>query len=144
MSGESPIRTEFPFGVHVPVRWGDLDALGHVNHATTLVYFETVRMALFRASELDAVTDEGRLGPALVNVNCNYRKQIRDGRLLDVRVRVGRVGRTSFTLEYGAWDIESDELVADATTVVVWVDYQAERSAPVPESLIARMSSAVS
>ena len=45
------LLTDFPVTVEVPVAWGDMDALGHVNNAVYFRYFETARIRFF--AELD-------------------------------------------------------------------------------------------
>ena len=38
-----------PVSVQIPVAWGDMDAFGHVNNTVYLRWFETARIAFFRA-----------------------------------------------------------------------------------------------
>ncbi len=51
-----------------------------------------------------------------------------------------KIGNSSFTLHYGLFDDESGNLVADGSSVVVWFDYGAGASRPVPDWLRARIN----
>ncbi|MFT4623328.1 MAG: acyl-CoA thioester hydrolase, partial [Myxococcota bacterium] len=39
--------SDWPVSVVLPVLWGDMDALGHVNNTRYFVWFEAARMAYF-------------------------------------------------------------------------------------------------
>ena len=75
----------------------------------------------------------------MVTATCNFRRQVHYPATLDVGVRAVKIGRTSFPLEYGIFLAGTDDLVADGSSVVVWVDYGAGKSTPLPESLKARI-----
>ncbi len=75
----------------------------------------------------------------MVTATCNFRRQVHYPATLEVGVRAVKIGRTSFPLEYGIFLEGTDDLVADGSSVVVWVDYGAGKSAPLPESLKARI-----
>lgn len=129
-------RSTFKHWITEPVRWGDMDALGHVNNAVYFVFCESVRMSFFLEIDLPRFVPAGENhGPALVTATCNFKQQVHHPATLDVGLRVARLGGKSFTLEYGMFRAGSEELVADGSSVVVWVDYGAGASLPIPESL---------
>lgn len=43
------------------VRWGDMDAMGHVNNAAFFTYCESARMSYFAAIEIDRWSRESAL-----------------------------------------------------------------------------------
>jgi acyl-CoA thioester hydrolase len=129
------MRDGFSHWIQETVRWGDMDALGHVNNAVYFVYCESARMAFFESTDLRSHTQGGRFGPALATATCNFRQQVHHPATLDVGLQVGRVGTKSFTLEYGLFRRGEDQPVADGSSVVVWVDYESGSSAPLPEAL---------
>jgi acyl-CoA thioester hydrolase len=126
-------RDRFPHFIQEQVRWGDMDALGHVNNATYFVYCESARMSFFKAIDLEALTAGGSLGPALVTATCNFKQQVKHPATLDIGLVVSRIGGKSFTLEYGLF--EGERLVADGSSVVVWVNYAEGSSQALPEPL---------
>jgi len=58
----------------IEVRWGDLDALNHVNNTAFLRYLEEVRIRWFES--LDGPWEGDDFGPVVVNINCNFRREI--------------------------------------------------------------------
>ena len=76
----------------------------------------------------------------MARVECNYRAQAHAGEALDVSVRVGRIGRSSFTFDYRVVAAEDGRLVADGSSVQVMFDYAAQQSRPVPDAFRARVS----
>jgi acyl-CoA thioester hydrolase len=128
------------------VRFRDCDALGHVNHAVYLTYFEQARFMLWR-TQLDFVVrfDGGELdtsmpGFILARAEVNYRAQARYGDELEVRLKLDGVGRTSFTYGYDLVVVATDRLVATAQTVLVHFDYRAQKPVPIEADLRARLA----
>ena len=136
--------------IPVDVRWGDMDAYGHVNNARYFTYCESARIRYFEAVELEASragrdSSADQEGPAVVSATCNFRRQVHYPAKLEVGARASKVGRSSFDLEYVIRYRAEDpsgrggEVVADGGSVVVWVDYAAGKSAPLPKSLKERI-----
>ena len=121
--------------VRFPVHWGEMDALGHVNHVRYLVWFETARMAMFARLGL---TDTGDtpMGPILANVSCDYSAPVEWPAEIAVGARISRVGRTSFVTEYGVFvDGEAPSLVARGQAVIVLFNYAEGVPVPIPDPL---------
>ena len=95
-----------PVKLAIQIRWRDLDALGHVNNAVYLTYFELARLAYIRALlGADAPIDPRTLLPAdfqfiLAEVTCHYRSPATLGDQLAATIWVSQVGRKSFVFEY--------------------------------------------
>ena len=80
--------------VRVPIRWRDLDLLGHVNQSVYHELLEEGRGALFSRLAEDAFPF------VLVHVEVDYRNEVRrDHEWIEVVTRVGKVGTKSVTLE---------------------------------------------
>ena len=104
--------------VEFPVHWGECDMLGHVNHTRFLVWMETARITLFDRVGL-VTQDAPEFGPILANISVNYRAPVKFPSTVVCGTRVSRIGRTSFSMEYGLWLAdEPNALVADATAVI--------------------------
>ena len=73
-----PTRAEFRFWWPVTVRWGDMDAMGHVNNAIYFQYLESARVGYFETLVDWTGRDEGggRQGPVVVSQTFNYRLQV--------------------------------------------------------------------
>ncbi len=136
---------DFPVAVEFPMHWGEMDALGHANHTRFLVWMETARIALFREVGLIS-KGQPTVGPILANINVDYLAPVHHPADLVCGVRVSRLGRTSFVLEYGVAHVGApDELVARASSVIVLVNYEkgikVEISPALRESLESLLSS---
>lgn len=133
------MRDDYRLWLPIDVRWGDMDAFGHVNNAKYFTYCESARIAYFDRIDLDACKEAPEHGPAVVTATCNFRQQVHHPAELDVGARVTKVGRTSFTIEYVILRRGTEEVVADGSSVAVWVDYGAGKSIPVPDELKRRI-----
>lgn len=129
------LRNVFNLLVPITVRWGDMDAYGHVNNATFSTYFETARMKFFEAVDVFKYKEGERHAPAIVSATINYRQQVLYPAELEAGIRCVKVGTKSFTLEHHLFRAGTDEVVADGTTVIAWVDYAVGKAVALPEAL---------
>ncbi len=122
----------------MPIRWGDMDAMGHVNNTIYFRYLEQARIAWF-----DAVIGPVRpdaCGPILAHVACDFIKPLVYPGDIWIRQDITRVGRSSVEMDLAIWRNDAPgDLYARGHSVVVWMDYQAKRSVPWPDELRARM-----
>jgi acyl-CoA thioester hydrolase len=116
------------------VRWGDMDALAHVNNAEYLRYFEQSRIVWLEG--LGYRTMGEGTGPILAKACVTFLKPVVYPSEIEVRLFPLRVGNASFTY---ASDIvngrDSTERFTEGEFVVVWFDYAAGKSVPVPGKL---------
>ncbi|MCX6028432.1 MAG: thioesterase family protein [Chloroflexi bacterium] len=134
-----------PVEVPIPIRWRDLDALGHVNNAVYLTYFEVARLGYIRALLGDDIQRDPRtLLPVgfqfiLAEVTCSFRSPATLSDRLIVAIWVSQVGRKSFVFEYRISDEVTGRLVAEGCSTQVWYDYAAGESRTVPAEVVERM-----
>jgi acyl-CoA thioester hydrolase len=122
---------DWAYRYRLVVRFRDCDAMGHVNHAVYFTYFEQCRLMYWR-EVTGAASPHTRV--IVARAECDYRAPAHFGDELEIRVRVGGVGRSSFTLEYEIVDATSDRQVALGKTVMVAYDYDARRATPLPDA----------
>ena len=122
----------------VEVRFADCDPLGHVNNAVYLSYLEQARFGLWRRlwgfNGETAMTAAGGAGLILARVECDYRVPATYGDVLDVKLGLAGIGRTSFTYEYEVVDLEKTRTVAEARTVIVLYDYKNGKPVPIDDA----------
>ena len=76
------------------IRWGDMDAMGHVNNTVYFRYLEQLRISWFEA--MGFAPDPTGQGPVIVNASCSFiRELVYPGELL-LKQYVGEIGRSSF------------------------------------------------
>lgn len=132
-----PTRSLFQFWWPITVRWGDMDAMGHVNNVMYFQYLESARIGYFETLMGWTGRDEGagRQGPVVVSQCFNYRRQVYYPAELEVGVRCREIRNRSFVLEYAIFRTGTDELVGDGTSVAVWLDYDANKAINIPPEL---------
>ncbi len=121
----------YRFTYPLQVRFRDLDALGHVNNAVYLTYFEAARMAYWM--HVNGRTDLSGMNMILARAEVDYRAPVGYGDELEVGVRCVSVKRSSFVLEQALVERRGGRLVAQARKVLVHYDYAAGRSIPLTE-----------
>ena len=124
----------------IEVQFRDCDPLGHVNNAVYITYFEIARFAYCRdALGFTPADATGSSSFIIARVECNFRSQAHLGAHLDVRIRIGEIGRSSFTFEYEIVHQADGRVVADGKSVQVSFDYTQQRSIPVPDEFRTRV-----
>ena len=132
MSGAAkPTRADYRHFVPLTVRWGDMDALGHVNNVKFFTYDEQARLLYFDAIGTVVPDFWKSSGLILARIGCYFLEQVRFPAQLDVGLRVARIGRSSMETEASMF--LGDKPVAITKATVVWFDYLNQKSAAVPE-----------
>src|SRR5450830_1738683 len=122
---------QWVFTANIPIRWGDMDAFGHVNNTEFFRYMEQARIEWFSHSL--GTLGEGGSGPVLVNAQCTYLRQLRYPGYVQVRISVGAIGRSSMETTYELRRADQPELVyAEGAATVVWVSFAEEKSMALP------------
>jgi acyl-CoA thioester hydrolase len=117
------------------VRFADLDALAHVNHATYLTYMETARME-YAADVWGWDRDMATLKMIVANAEVVYFAPLGLGDKIAVYTRVARLGTKSFDLAYIIRRVENDiegQLVATGKTAMVSYDYATSQTIQMDE-----------
>jgi acyl-CoA thioester hydrolase len=121
----------FRFVRRQEVVYRDLDRHGHVNNAVYSTWLETARLAYLK--EVCDVDPGDELGIVVAELAITFRSPVSLGELVEVGVRVPRVGEKSLVFEYELRAPE-ERLVAEATTTHVAFDDARGRSVAVPEA----------
>lgn len=126
--------SKLPIEVVIPVQWGDLDALGHVNNTLFFRWFESARIAYFDAIGLTHMGSELAVGPILAHTSCDFLAPVHFPATIHARVGVTKVGRTSMHMTHELC-LEDGTPVAKGVGIVVTVDYASAQSVPVPDAV---------
>ena len=119
--------------LQLAVRWGEMDALGHVNNAEYLRYFEESR-TLWAESHGFHLDGKGE-GMILLKASVTYKKQVSYPANIDLALYAGEIGRSSFHL-VNTLTVEGDSTpAAIGEFVIVWFDYQANKPVAIPANL---------
>jgi acyl-CoA thioester hydrolase len=134
MKIEIPEKKKLVYEMTFKVRWGDMDAMGHVNNTIYLRYLETARIDWL--TSIGCEPDPKGQGPVIVNAFCNFYQQLAYPDEVLLRFYASDPGRTSFD----TWGLmsrigEPEVVCAAGGGTTVWVDFPAQKSAPLPDWL---------
>ncbi len=142
-----PPKGEFRYRHPIEVRYADTDALGHVNNAVYLSYFEAARAGYYVAlmgTPFGTGEDAERHTFLIAEAHINYRAPAYFGEPLVAECRVAWLGHSSFGVEYRVVSegspIAPARLIADGETTQVMYDIKADRVTRVPPDLADRIA----
>ncbi|MCA0327636.1 MAG: acyl-CoA thioesterase [Proteobacteria bacterium] len=131
MKLELPEQKKLVHETTFPIRWGDMDAMGHVNNTVYFRYMETARIDWLRS--LGGEPDARGEGVVIINAFCNFHRQLEYPGEVLLKSYVSDPGRSSYeswmTMEKPG---EPGVFYATGGATTVWVDFPRQRSAPLP------------
>ena len=134
MRFDLPAEKKLTHEMVIPIRWGDMDAMGHVNNTLYFRYMEIVRLEWLYAVG-GKVTPAGH-GPVIVNAFCNFIKQLAFPGDVLAKHFVANAGRSSFDTFITLERIDEPGVVyATGGAKTVWIDFPNQRSVPLPEAV---------
>lgn len=120
----------------IPVRWGDMDAYGHVNNTVYFRYFEEARVQL-----IEKLLDNERIAvvqfrPVVVTASCTFLRPVHYPDTVRVDCFLSQPGRSSFMVHYAVFAESAPEQAAcTGESKVVWTDHETGRSVTLPEHI---------
>ena len=132
MKIELPEHKKQVFERRFPVRWGDMDAMGHVNNAQYFRYLETARIDWMRSIGVNPAP-QGQ-GPVIVNAFCNFYQQLSYPDEVLLKMFVSDAGRTTFETWATMERVEQPgRICAAGGGTVIWVDFPLQKAAQLPD-----------
>ena len=124
--------TDFNYRIDIDIRFPDIDALGHVNNAVYLTYFEHSRVHYWRDIFHWNLRENGVI---VARTEVNYLKPVMLEDKIACYVRTTRIGNSSFDLSHVLVKItpKGEEICTTGKTVCISFDYALNRPAPLPE-----------
>ncbi len=118
-----------------------MDAMGHINNAVYLTYFEHARVEYFRALFSRDVNEALEESFILAEAHVVFRAPARVGDSLRVFARISRFGTKSFDFTYRIANSTDGTVICEGSTVQVMYDYVRKTTIPVPHDFIERVES---
>ena len=132
MKLELPEHKKLVHELVIPIRWGDMDAMGHVNNTVYFRYLETVRIDWFDKIGFE-LNPQGE-GPLIVNAFCNFYRQFEYPGDILAKLYVSDPGRTTFeswcTLERVD---QPGRIDAAGGATTIWVDFPQQKAVTLPD-----------
>lgn len=129
----------FAVVVEMPIYWGEMDSLGHVNNIYYFRYFEQSRLEYMRRLGWTGFSVNGGIGPILASVEARYRKPLTWPDTITVGARVSELGTDRMTMEHRVVSRKLGALATEGKGVIVSYDYARLAKAPIPEEIRARI-----
>lgn len=132
MKFEIPEKKKLVHEMIIPIRWGDMDAMGHVNNGSYFRYLEISRVDWMYS--IGGKPDPQGEGPVIVNAFCNFYKQLEYPGDVRVKMYVSDPARTTF--ESWATIERVDEpgvIYAAGGATTIWVDFPAQKAKTMPD-----------
>jgi acyl-CoA thioester hydrolase len=119
------------FVITISPRFGDADALGHINNTVLALWFETARNPLFRMFSPDLILSPESWPLIMAHTDYDFVEELKFQYDVEIRTWIARIGAKSFTACHEAW--QEGRLRAKGSAVIVHYDFNTRRSTPIPE-----------
>ncbi|HEY2327588.1 MAG TPA: thioesterase family protein [Gaiellaceae bacterium] len=126
-------KAPYKYAAYARVAFSDTDAQGVVYYGRYMPYFDLARTEYHRHLGLRGVE------LAMRAVTVQYDAPARFDDLLEIFVRVERIGTTSITYDHAAYSVDDDTLMATAKATLVCIALDERRATPVPDSFRAQV-----
>ena len=126
----------------IPIRWGDMDAMNHVNNTVYFRYMEQARIGWF---DLLVPKKEAwkRTGIVIANASCNFRRAMGYPGTVEVKMFTGRPGASSVATYYEMRVDEDPEPYADGAATVVFIDMEKQKAMRIPDEIRGLLTEAI-
>ncbi len=123
--------SDYKYKTPIAIRFSDIDAVGHVNNAVYLTYFEEARIKYWRDIVLWDMSEDGVI---VGRSEVNYLKPILLNDEIACYVRTSRIGNSSFDVSHVLVKItpQGEEICTTGKTVCISYNYSANKSVPIP------------
>jgi len=129
---ELPQQKKLVHEMTMPVRWGDMDVMGHVNNTVYFRYMETARIEWFRS--VGCAPGPQEAGPVVLNAFCNFYQQLEYPAEILVKTYVSDPARATFESWTTIERVEQPGLIhAAGGATIIWADMAAQKSQALPD-----------
>jgi acyl-CoA thioester hydrolase len=118
----------------IPIRWGDMDAMGHVNNTVYFRFMEQARISWFAALAPQAEAWK-QTEIVIANASCNFKRALVYPGTVEVKLFVGTPGGSSVPTFYELRLEGERHLYADGAATVVFLDRAKQRPIRIPEAM---------
>ena len=127
----------FPVVTEIPVAWGEMDALQHVNNVTYFRYFETARIDYFKHIDLMENIDITQVGPVVSETNCRYKIPVTFPDTLLVGSKITDLQNDRFTMKYQVVSKKLNKITTLGSATVVMFDFKTNQKANLTPEILA-------
>jgi acyl-CoA thioester hydrolase len=134
MKFEIPEQKKLVFEMQIPIRWGDMDAMNHVNNTSYFRYLETCRIDWMQS--IACLPDATGEGPVIVNAFCNFYKQLEYPGNVLMKMYVSDPARTTFESWATMERVDQPGVIyAAGGATTIWIDFPKQKAKAMPDWL---------
>jgi acyl-CoA thioester hydrolase len=126
-------KPPFKYSAFTRVGFSDTDAQGIVYYGRYLPYFDTARVEYHRHLGMLSTSAEEERQFVMRATTIEYLAPARFDDLIEVFIRISRIGRTSVTYDCAAYRVEDDVLMVTAQQTLVLVDLDERKACAIPD-----------
>ncbi|MGO2508059.1 MAG: acyl-CoA thioesterase [Vibrio hibernica] len=119
----------FPVITEIPVAWGEMDALQHVNNVMYFRYFETARIDYFKQIALMEQIALTQIGPVVSETSCRYKIPVTFPDTLLVGAKITDLQEDRFTMKYQVVSTKLNKVTTLGSATVVMFDFKNQTKA---------------
>ena len=119
------------FTITVLPRFGDLDALGHINNTVPSIWFETGRTQILKIFDPELTIDKKNFPLIMAHIDFDFLDQLFIKSEIEIRTWISRIGTKSFTVSHEAW--QDGRRCVKGNAVVVHFDFNTQQTTAIPE-----------
>jgi len=119
------------FSITVYPRFGDLDALGHVNNTVPSFWFESGRTEVLRIFDPELTVNKKTFPLIIAHIDYDFIDQLYLKHEVEIKTWISRIGTKSFTVSHEAW--QDGRLCVKGTAVIVHYDFNTQTTTPIPQ-----------
>ncbi len=129
---ELPEHKKLIYQMTIPIRWGDMYAMGHLNNTSDFRYMETCRIDWMR--DAGCLPDNSGEGPVIVNAFCNFYRQLEYPGDVLVKMYASDPARTTFETWVTMERADQPGVVyAAGGATTIWVDFPKQKAMTMPD-----------
>ncbi|WP_170246338.1 acyl-CoA thioesterase [Colwellia hornerae] len=122
----------YPHQLKHPVRWGDIDMLGHVNNTNYFRYCEEGRVHFFTDSEIRGVAGQEKLGFVVAYIDCKFKFPVTYPDNLIIATKVEKISDDRFTLSQIIYSENHQKIAAKSESIIVSFSHERQSKINLP------------
>ena len=123
---------QYPHQLKHPVRWGDIDMLGHVNNTNYFRYCEEGRVNFFTDSHIRDALGADKLGFVVAYIDCKFKFPVTYPDSLIIATKVEKVGKDRFTLSQIIYSENHQKIAAKSESIIVSFSHELQSKINLP------------
>ncbi|MHA1987633.1 MAG: acyl-CoA thioesterase [Promethearchaeota archaeon] len=125
----------YPVVLEMPIRWGDMDARGHVNNTIYYRYFESSRIALFELLNVYKEPTTASIAPILSYQDCYYKAPLTYPDTIFIGAKIKDFEESKIIIHHSLRSKKLNRTAAEGEAHIVWYNYEEKKKAIIPNDL---------